>query len=404
MTPGFSDPNNHAPEVTPDDAWGDSEVHFEESRQPTALLPPRRSVTDKPPVPGSSMEMGLRIDTKANQDAPAEEPRKLVVQEFNGSIVRLDQEENTPPKVDRIVTFHERPTILSSSTILRGEGREWGKAQRGSLKWIWGMGAGVTFLVVLGIYLLPSINAPNAARKRPGSELPAIAEDPTSLLVERMNRLLDRQDDAATIFASLCRATISDDAIPYLRGGEALRETLRSHWRQIEVPTDWEPAVESSWSVVELAGDACGVLEGHMPDNSMFTAYFTSDHDQLFVDWKATTAYGTSTFSELEAGSGDAGEIRGVISLSDYHTALFPETDYQSFRLASPDGKHTLWCYALRNSEVFGKISPELEPGTIVTESKGPKRVTVRLERGPEGSLPNQWVIGGLHHLDWLSP
>jgi hypothetical protein len=135
-----------------------------------------------------------------------------------------------------------------------------------------------------------------------------------------------------------------------------------------------------------------------------FTAYLTSEHDQLQLDWKATTGYGTATFAQLESGNCDASEIRGVITFSDYYTSTFPEFDYQSFRLSSPDEKSALWCYTPRNSEVFANLSKELEPGSIDTDSKGPKKVTLRLERGPEGSLPNQWVIGGLLHFDWLSP
>ena len=97
-------------------------------------------------------------------------------------------------------------------------------------------------------------------------------------------------------------------------------------------------------------------------------------------------------------------EIRGVISLSDFYTSTFPEDDYQCFRLASPDDKSFVWCYTLRNSVEFTEISAELNPGSIDTESRAPIKVTLRLERGPEASLKNQWLIGKLLHLDWTSP
>ncbi len=404
MNTGFSDPNNHVPEVTPDDAWGDSEVPFTEYHQPTALLPPRRTVKDKSSAPAASIEMGLRIEPRSNSDELAEEPQRLMVQEFNGDIVRLNQDESAPPKVDRIVTFHERPANLQSADTPRGEGREWGRAHRGSTKWIWGMVAAVAVLVALGIFLLPTINAPNAPRKVPGSESVAVPEDPTSLLVERMNRLLERQDDAARIYRSFSQATISDEALPYLRNGEGLKDTLRANWTPMGIPSDWAPADDSNWSVIELAGNACGLFQGLLPDGSGFTAYFTSDHDQLLLDWKATTGYGTATFVQLKSGPCDASEIRGVITFSDYYTPTFPESDYQSFRLASPDDQQTLWCYATRDSVAFEKISTELAPGSIATEERGPQKVTLRLESGPEGSLPNQWMIGDLLHLDWLSP
>ena len=406
MNSGFSDPNNHVPEVTPDDAWGDSDSHFAEVAQPTAILPPRRSlVLDKPASRVEPVEIGLRIDTRLMQDEPSEVPRKLEVLDFNTNVIRLDQDENSPPKVDRIVTFHERPASLPSRGNPHGEGREWGHAHRGSLRWLWGMGGGVALLVVLGIALLPAINAPNAARELPGSDSPFTEEDTTSLLARQMGQMLQQQPEAMQTYRSFIHATTADEALTFIHGGEALKDTLRANWKPVQIPDQWAPPDDSTWTVIDREGHALGLLQGVLPDLTKFTAYFAlNDQNQLLLDWKATTGYGTSPFVELEGGPCDASEIRGVVSFSDFYTSVLPEADYQCFRLTSPDERNFVWCYTLRDSEEFTRISAELNPGSIDTESRKPIKATLRLECGPVGSLKNQWLIGELLHLDWTSP
>lgn len=406
MNTGFSDPNNHVPEVTPDDAWGDSDSHFTEVAQPTAILPPRRQlVLEKAASRVEPVEIGLRIDTRLMQDELSESPRKLEVQDFNTNVVRLDQDENSPPKVDRIVTFHERPASLPSKGNLHGEGREWGQVHRGSLKWLWGMGGGVALLVVLGIALLPAINAPNAAREIPGSNSPFTDEEATSPLAKQMSQMLQQQPEAMQTYRSFIHAANADQALKFIHGGETFKDLLRTNWKPLQIPEQWAPPDESTWTVIDREGHALGLLQGVMPDLTKFTAYFAlDDKNQLLLDWKSTIGFGTSSFAQLEDGPCDASEIRGVISLSDFYTSTFPEDDYQCFRLASPDDKSFVWCYTLRNSVEFTEISAELNPGSIDTESRAPIKVTLRLERGPEASLKNQWLIGKLLHLDWTSP
>ncbi|MEO5917775.1 MAG: hypothetical protein ABIS50_26320 [Luteolibacter sp.] len=404
MSSGFSDPNNHVPEVTPDDDWGDSDGHVGEINVAVSVLPPRRSVADRAPTVAASPENGLRIESSVIRNDTFETPRQLKVQEINGSVVRLEQEDSAPPRVERIVTFHEKPARLDGGKNPRGEGREWGRVHGSSPRWLIGTGAGIAALIVLGMYLLPKINATNAARKTPGSQMPLLEEDESPKVSEQLNWLLERQPEAIRIYRSFTQAAHFDEIIPMIRDGAVMKDTLAKSWQPMTVSSQWAPADDSSWIVVELAGHSCGLLEGNLPDHSKFAAYFINDHNRLLLDWKATTAYGTATFKELESGPCDGSEIRGVLSISTFYTANFPEADYQSFSLASPDEETAIWCYASRSSRDIGKIAQELQTGSIITEPKGPKKMTLRLKRGPEGALPNQWLIEEMLHVDWVSP
>ena len=190
--------------------------------------------------------------------------------------------------------------------------------------------------------------------------------------------------------------------MPIIRDAATLKPVLRQRWEPVRIPRDWKPEADAGWIVKELADHPCGILSGHLPDNSRFEAYFTGDNNRLLLDWKATTAYGSATFKDLEQGRGDGSEIRGKISLTDYYSQAFPESDYQAYRFASPDGDHNIWCYAARDSAAASGLARELNAGPILEKSTDSSRVTLALDRGPEEALPNQWLVRDLLQIDWV--
>ena len=186
--------------------------------------------------------------------------------------------------------------------------------------------------------------------------------------------------------------------------GGTLEETLRRHWHPLKLPSSWTPDADSSWNVQELAGRPYGVLEGFLPDHQKFAAYFTWQGGRLLLDWKATVGFGTASFEQLAEGKGDAAEIRGEISAAEYYSAAWPEADYRSYRLTSPDRETSIWCYVRRGEAAEGAIAPLFNQGEIIGESNSSRKITLRLVRGSPESLPNQWLIGEMLHLDWATP
>lgn len=400
MTPGHSDPNNHVPDVAGDDAWDDAAAV--PRLEPLARIPSRGARHGAPVGTSLKPEAGIRIDGPNQPKKPDQDTRRLKVETIGASVVRLETEV-APPRVERIVTFHERPTLSADSHQNRGEGSDWGKKHTISPRWILAMGATVVTLVVLGMLALPSINAPNAVL--PEAQAPPHQPDAheKSLSIVALNRLLDRQPEAIQIYRSFVAAAHPDEIDPLIRDAPGMRETLRQWWQPMRLPGQWEPAADSGWQVMELEGHPCALLSGRLPDNSKFQAYFVADGDKLLLDWKATTGFGTAHFKDLEQGRGTGSEIRGEISLTDFYTLEFPEKDYQSFRFVSPDREHFLWCYASRDSAAYPKISNELLSGAIVEKVADSKKVTLHLERGSDGTLPNQWLIQDLLQIDWVN-
>lgn len=411
MNPRFSDPNNHSPEVSPADEWGDLKTaplpHVSPTETATVLPPRRTAATRSPAAPSAAADdgqTGLRIDSNLTRAEPSEIPVRLEVQEFNGAVIRLEQMEPTPRKAPRHVTFHERPVQEHRDSKSRGESAAWGFSPRHPTRWILGAGVGVVAIVIAALLALPSINAPNAPRVDSNDPQSRVVIEEKMESAEAMNQLLTKQPEAIQIFRAYASATYADDIVPLIRDGAALQETLRKHWKPLALPKRWAPPADSGWALLELGGQAYGLLEGTLPDQSKFAAYFTYAGDRLVLDWKATAAFGTTTFGQLEKGRGDSSEIRGEISIADFYSTAWPEADYQSFRLIAPDGEIMIWCYARRDDPANAKISQHFRKGDIIEEVKSSQKITLRLERGPAESAPNQWLIGEMLHIDWVSP
>lgn len=403
MNRSLSDPNDHVPEKSPDDGWGDPREKSQETLPAPVVLPARRTVGN-PSTRKVAQEIGLRIDSNLTRSDSLDGGRRIEVQEIGSAVVRLDQTEPAPTKVERLFTFHERPVQENSGKNRNGEGRDWGAVRRHPVLWILGMGVAVTVLVVATLLLLPLINSTNAPKKNPGVWALRAEEEEKVEGMEALNRLLTQQPEALQIYHAYVQASLVEDVVSLVKDGKMLEETLHRNWHPLKLPSSWAPDPESSWNIQELAGRPYGVLEGYLPENERFSAYFTWQGGRLLMDWKATVAFGTATFGQLAEGKGDATEIRGEISVSDYYSAFWPEAEYRSYRLTSPDQESSIWCYVRRGEAAEGGIAPLFNQGEILGEFQSSRKITLRLGRGSSESLPNQWLVGEMLHIDWATP
>ncbi len=407
MHPNLSDPNNHVPDVSADDCWDDDEEEcLSHEIKISTVLPPRRTVADRASAEttGEIPQSGLRIESNLVRVLASEPLHRIEVQEFNGDVIRLEEAETPPPKVARQVKYHERGVRAESEKGPRGEGREWGIADRTPVRWTLAAGAGVAAIVILAMVFLPMFNAMNAPKIDPEKGALKVEIEEKIEGMEAQDRLLMKQSEAMQIFRAYAQAVDSDEIVPLVRNGAAMKEALRAHWQPLEVSKSWAPASNSSWGVMEQAGHACALLEGTLPDHSKFTAYFINEGDRLLLDWKATSVFSSAPFTLLEQNRGDPSEIRGMISTADYYTSAWPEEDYQCYRFLSPDGQSSLWCYGRRDSQSGAAINELFRKGEIIEESQSSRKITLRLERGPAEAQPNQWLIGEMLHIDWLAP
>ena len=402
MESSLFDPNNHVPEVTQDDVWGDPAGLQAGSNGIVTVLPPKRSKLEtQSPAPGKEIG-GIRIGETSGR-LPAEETEgRLEVQEIDGTVVRLAPEEPSAPKVPRQFKFLERPVKAPVDPYRRGESKDWGFARKQSIRWIVGTGVGVASLVVFSMMLLPMINQSNAARPAENALVLDAADDIKG--AEALNAMLSRQPEAEQVFRKFASAAIARDVLPLLRDADQVGPLLaQGEWKPM-VPRDWVPPEETTWSVFDMDGHPYGVLEGTLADYSGFSAYFLLSEDHLHLDWKATTRYGTATMEELARGQGNPAEVRAKIAPCGYFTAAYPEADYQSYQFISSDSETSIWCYTRKGGEADHALAKLFQNGAILQSSLDPRKVTLRLERGPADAFPNQWLVSEVLGDDWIIP
>lgn len=402
MNHSLADPNNHAPEVTPGDAWDDAYGFANTETLKPAMLPQRRTLAERAASgPTDSPAMGLRIEPNIARIGSGETISNLEISEIGGGIVRLEQSVPTPEKVPRYVVFHELPPKDLAANSRTAENREWGAANRISIPWAMGIGTGITALVIGVLMLLPMINKSNAARPSSADgDLKVINEEKIGGM-EAMNTMLKAQPEALQIFTRYAQATIADDVIPLLLDGEANRDLFCKNWKPLKFPKNWSPPADADWDVIQGPKSVTGVLKISRPDFSEVKAVFIYLNNRLFLDWKASTGYGTATFEELSKATGDSSEIRGVLTPSNFYTIAWPEEIYQNYRLLDSTGAKSIWCYAHRTDKAGDDCDNLFESGEIVGKLESSAEVTVRLRRGEDAALPNQWEIAEILHKGW---
>lgn len=404
MNPTLIDPHNHAPAVTPDDVWGDHQGGQRSPRGATLVLPPKKTPPAASAATGRNPE-GLRIGSETPRRSPEDPANPLEVRQIDGNVLRLDPEISTALKVPRQINYQALPAAEDLNRSSRGEGKEWGRVRTHSVRWILGTGLGVASLVVMALLLLPLINDSNAERPRPGQTgLVLDKEEEKMAGIESANDLIGQQAEAEQLFRGFASASTVADILPLVRDAAAVEPLIRTLHRPALVTKAWLPPDSTRWNVITNDGRPFAMLEGTLPDFSRFSAYCVMSANQLRLDWKATTGYGTATFEELTRSQGDPTEIRARIILSPFYTASYPEAEFQSYQLMSPDESHAIWGYTRRGEAVDGVLGKLFQGGGILESTSEPKKITVRLARGPAGSLPNQWVLAEMLHIDWINP
>jgi hypothetical protein len=400
MSSFYSNPNNHVPEVTPSDDWGDDGNHPQKG-----ALPPRRHSGEIALI--IPEQAGIRIGVR---DFPPERPEadvetKFTVQEIGAVAIRL---EKTLPRPSRIIAVeNSSPAILPAIQTRhpRGEGRDWGVSRTSGLRWLVGGGCGVACVVIAAMSLMPVMRKRQDAGEKSIYSSIIVEEAEPVEGIEFTEELVRAEGRARAIFKHYATATDVDQFVKIVRSGEGIRETLLDNWRPLGLDRNWEPADDAAWSVVSSESIRTGLLEGYLPDYSRYAAYFIIENGRLHMDWEATAAYSSASYADLEAGNGDASVIRGLIGKGAFHTTEFPETEYRSLSLTSPEGLHTIWIYARKGTAVDDVLAELFDVGDILEKPLNQKHLVTLSLRRPDGNArANQWLVGEMLHIGWLVP
>lgn len=402
MEPVVGDPNNHVPEVLPGDDWGDVAGGGEARVATGTVLPPRRvrgsgdTVRDQP----EPMAEGLRIEAMPGRLKAGIEGAPIEVAEIGGSVLKLVPTERGA-RVPGVGGFKEagrkvEPLPAAGTAV---DPRHGGLG-RLSLRAMLAGGGCVVVLVLAGLWIQPWISRQQLSNVAP-TEKWVIEERRESMAMDAMAA---RVSEGMEMFRVYAVADSVDAILPLLSRRHGLDEAVvRTGHRLLKVDPSWSPSLDSNWSVIEEGGLCHAVLEGVLPDGSVFFAYFVVDEgDRLRIDWKATTAHGTASFEELARGEGDAREIRAVVVPGNYFNGAYAEERFDCYRLDSAHGDRSIWGYVAKDSELAANLKRMFPESVILEGGTTPVRLTLALRQGPGGAAAGQWEMGEMLHKDWL--
>ena len=89
---------------------------------------------------------------------------------------------------------------------------------------------------------------------------------------------------------------------------------------------------------------------------------------------------------------------------ADFYSLALPEKEFKCYRITSPDTRTAIWAYARNESTAADQAGALFAKGNLPRKIQPEYRVTLVLRKPPSGSLPNQWLIAELAHLEWVRP
>lgn len=406
MVPADPAPETSLPPPSTEGEWDDPVLWEEDPDAGRLVLPPKREIAPAEAAPvrsRSKVEMGLQIGIKlraGRNGTPHDGPAPADDQE----VIKLEcPSADQPFQANLTIAPPVEPPAEEPRTPGKpmAESPEWGGKTGHSLRWIVGSGLGVVALLVLALVTQerwlkePAAEEPQTiglADVEPLEEIEGFETDGTSEVQSR------------ALLATFAKARQADEILPLIRQPEAVAERVRLHWQAWNTPPDWEVSPEAVWHTGYEKGRGFGILVGTTPDFKPFRAYFVRDQGVLKLDWEATQGVGDAPFEMLERGAGSGGVVRAYVKSDSFFTAVFPEADYRSFKVAAPDHEGVVWGYAKRGGQAEEAISALFPAGMFLESEKSELPMTLRLGPPPAGSQKNQWLILEMLHNEWVSP
>ncbi len=404
----YEDPNNHVPKLTAVDDWGDQDSSF---------IPRKRAADEKPAGYAAKaddhddkgIEIGIKVVERVQDEDVRGPVQRLEILEHiskqpvpeGGALPRI------VPK--NVIEKLEVPADEVAGDPWHGrnpEAETWGRQRPVQARWIVISGIAMTVGVIAGVLILPRLAWKNEGGVRTNFSNLEVMETP--MLEGGAANLMELgegiESKAKVLVEAYAKAASPDQVLPLVRDGERLEKVLRERWTPMKVPAGWHVPDESKWEILRIADREYGFLTGMLPDLRPFRFYIVQDGDKALLDWEASVGFSETKFEDLSKRQGEGGIVRGHVSVGDLYTFSLPEADYQCFRITSADGDTSLWGYVKRTDPVAEKMSEPFLPGIIPKEVLSEYPMTLRLAKGPAESLPNQWIITEMVHLEWLTP
>jgi len=341
----------------------------------------------------------INVQTVARQAVPT--APAVPIKEYGGEVVRLEQALVEGPFQAAKMIPAQPLDAVQGSRELQGEGQDWGHARPHPLRWLVIAGAGVGGVLVAALATQELLLAPKSKAQSTGLEL--IEESQ----VEQLQGFeLDgpSEENARSLLATFAVATTPEAVLPLIRDAPRLTRRLTQDWQPWQVPANWLPARNATWQISAEGGKNHGCLSGHKPDFTPYQVFFVREGQALRIDWEATEGLGDATFAMLAKGRGTGGIIRTYATPENFYSLVFPESKFHSYKLLAADREQVVWGYVKSDDPAAAALLKVFESARNDGDPPKEQAVTLRLAPPPAGTQKNQWLIGEMLHIDWVSP
>ncbi|MEI6675648.1 MAG: hypothetical protein WCO57_10760 [Verrucomicrobiota bacterium] len=404
MVPHTHDPTYQIPPLAPTDEWDMEEVLVETRVASGLFLPLVRRQAPRVQAPRRAADessRGLRIDIAITPRREFPPPAQAHVTEFGGAVVKLEPVHEEAPFHANMVIEHSDLQLPEVPEALQGEGKNWGKGGHTPQLWLWGIG------IAIGVLLVTALTIHNSFlidRKKSSAKPLELAVEAKVDEIKGFEIGGSSEETARNLAAAYAKTKTPEEVLPLIRHAERLAARLKLDWQPWNAPPNWQPAIEHTWEVSVKGGICHGVLRGQKPDFSRYAMYFVCVGQTLQIDWEATQGLGDAKFATLERGVGSGGVIRAYVMPENFYSLIFPESVFRSYKILAPDREQVIWGYVKLGTPAEAAMQKVFETEKLAGKANVELSLTLRLTPCPKGAKKNQWIIGEMLHIDWVSP
>lgn len=191
-------------------------------------------------------------------------------------------------------------------------------------------------------------------------------------------------------------ATSAEQILPLVRDSERVKAHILAHYPEGKIePTGLSKFNASGRVSYKGTFAAVSVLTTDFERKQLA---FVDGADGLKIDWESWVGWSEMPWDKLiESRPTRPVLVRATLRWVDYFNFDFSdESKWRSYRLVSPDGEHTLYGYAERNSLLDQRLRPADQTASVA--------VTLRIRFPGEGDSRNQVLIDEYVADGWVVP
>lgn len=201
---------------------------------------------------------------------------------------------------------------------------------------------------------------------------------------------------AQPVAEAFLAATSAEQILPLVRDPERVKAHILAHYPEGKI----EPTGLSKFNASGRVSykDTFAAVAVLTPDFERKQLAFVDGADGLKIDWESWVGWSEVPWDKLiESRPTRPVLVRATLRWIDYFNFGFSdESKWRSYRLVSPDGEHTLYGYAERNSLLDQRLRPGDQSASVA--------VTLKIRFPEDGETRNQVVIDEYLADGWVIP